>query len=219
MKKYLELLQCCPLFQDIEQEELETMLGCLGATVRSYSGRQTVLAEGDPAKDIGIVLNGKVQIVQLDYYGNRNIVGTVGPGELFGESFACAQVEELPVSVVAGESATILIIDCRRIINTCGNACAFHQRMIYNLMRVMAMKNLAFHQKVQIISKRTTREKLIAYLMEQAKQNNSSRFNIPYDRQELADYLAVDRSGLSAEIGKLCRQGIIRSRRSDFELL
>lgn len=219
MKKYLEPLQFCPLFQGIEQEELETMLGCLGATVRSYSSRQTVLAEGDPAKDIGIVLSGKVQIVQLDYYGNRNIVGTAGPGELFGESFACAQVEELPVSVVAAESATILIIDCRRIINTCGNACAFHQRMIYNLMRVTAMKNLAFHQKIQIISKRTTREKLMAYLLAQAKQNNSNRFNIPYDRQELADYLAVDRSGLSAEIGKLCRQGVIRSRRNDFELL
>lgn len=219
MKKYLGILQSCPLFQGIKVEELEAMLECLGASVKSFSRKQTILAEGDPARYIGIVLTGSAQIVQVDYYGNRNILGGAGPGELFGESFACAQVEALPVSVVAGDSAQIMLIDCRRIIGTCGNSCLFHQRVIYNLMKVTAMKNLAFHQKIQIASKRTTREKLMAYLLMQAKLAGSKSFRIPYDRQELADYLAVDRSGLSAEIGKLCREGVIKSSRSYFELL
>lgn len=219
MKEYLERLQSCPLFLGIGREDLENVLGCLGAMVRSYDRRQTILAEGEPARYIGIVLNGSAQIAQTDYYGNRSIVGTAGPGELFGESFACAQLEALPVSVTAGERTVVMLIDCLRIIGTCSNACVFHQQMIYNLMRVTAMKNLAFHQKSQILSKRTTREKLMTYLMIQAKQNNSSCFSVPYDRQELADYLAVDRSGLSAQISKLRRQGVLRSRRNFFELL
>lgn len=219
MENHVTLLSHCPLFDGIAHRELEGMLGCLGAVVRDYSRRQTILAEGDPARSIGIVLSGSAQIEQVDYYGNRTIVGGAGPGELFGESFACAQVEALPVSVMAGEGTQIMLIACRRITNTCSSACAFHQRMIYNLMKVTAMKNLIFHQRLQITSKRTTREKLMAYLMMQAKQNGSNRFRIPFDRQELADYLAVDRSGLSAEIGKLCRQGVIKSNRSCFELL
>lgn len=219
MKKYLEVIKASPLFGNIAPEDLGGMLDCLGAVVRHYSRRQTILAEGEPARYMGIVLSGSAQIVQVDYFGNRSIVGGVGPGELFAESFACAGVEMMPVDVVASADTEIMLMDRQRILNTCGNACEFHRQMIYNLMKVAAMKNLAFHQKLQIISRRTTREKLLAYLMQQAKKCNSSSFVIPYDRQELADYLAVDRSGLSAEIGKLCREGVIRSRRSWFELL
>jgi len=219
MKEYLSVLQACPLFRGINADDLTSMLDCLGVVVRNFSRRETILAEGEPARHIGIVLSGSAQIVQVDYFGNRSIIGGVGPGELFGESFACAEVEVLPVDVVASESAQIMLIDCRRVIRTCSNGCGFHQQLIYNLMKVAAMKNLAFQQKIQITSKRTTREKLMAYLLLQAKRNNSRKFCIPYDRQELADYLAVDRSGLSAEIGKLCREGIIKSNRSHFELL
>jgi len=219
MKKYLDVLETCSLFQGIDRDDLVSMLDCLGAQVRHFSRRETILAEGDSVRYIGVVLSGSAQIAQVDYFGNRSILGGVGPGELFGESFACAGVEFLPVDVVAGERTQIMLIDCRRIIRTCGSACGFHQQMIYNLMKAAAMKNLAFQQKLQITAKRTTREKLMAFLLLQAKRSNSRCFDISYDRQELADYLAVDRSGLSAEIGKLRREGGIRSRRSHFELL
>ena len=219
MEKYLEILRKCSLFAGIEDENLIEMLGCLRAKVNHYEKNETVIAEGEPAKYVGIVLSGAVQIEQTDYYGNRSIVAGIEPSELFGESFACAGVEKIPVNVVANEESEIMFIDCLRITQSCSNACSFHQRIIYNLMKVVATKNLMFHQKIEITSKRSTREKLMTYLLLQAKKNGSNRFEIPYDRQGLADYLEVERSGLSAEIGKLRREGVIECRKGWFEVL
>ena len=217
--EHLEILKRCPLFAQIEEADLVTMLDCLGAREMEAAKGETVFWEGDPARYVGIVLSGQVQILQEDYYGNRVILGRVTPGELFGESFACAGVEALPVSVVAMERSHILLLDCRRITTSCCNACAFHSRMVFNLLRVMADKNLHFHQKLQITSRRTTREKLMTYLLAQAKLRQTSQFTIPFDRQELADYLGVDRSGLSTEIGKLKAEGVIDCHRSTFKIL
>jgi len=219
MKNYLEVLQKCPLFNKIADQDLTALLACLGAKVKCYNKKENIVSEGDAAKYIGIVLSGAAQIVRVDYYGNRSIVAVAEPSELFGESFACAGINEIPVNVVAVEDTEIMLIDCSRLIQQCSNACEFHNQIIYNLMRVVATKNLMFHQKIEITSKRTTREKLMTYLLLQAKKSGGSCFNIPYDRQELADYLEVDRSGLSAEISKLRKEGIINSRRNHFELL
>lgn len=219
MKQHFEILRKCPLFAQIADEDLLSMLSCLGAQAKRYRKKETILAEGEPARYIGIVLSGTAQILRVDYFGNRSIMAEVGPGELFGESFACAGVPSMPVDVVANEAVEVLFIDCLRVIQSCSSACKFHRQMIYNLMRVMAKKNLIFHQKIEITSKRTTREKLMAYLLLQAKQQGSRRFEIPYDRQELADYLEVERSGLSAEISKLRNEGVLNSQRSWFELL
>lgn len=219
MKKYFSALRNCALFHQIEDENLTAMLGCLGAVPYSFRKKEVILEEGKPARYLGIVLSGKVQIFRVDYFGNRSILATAGPGELFGESFACAGVEALPVAAVAAEDSEVLLVDCLRITHSCSNACHFHRQMIYNLMQVVARKNLQFHRKMEILAKRTTREKLLAYLMSLAKETGSSRITVPFDRQELADFLQVDRSGLSAEIGKLRREGILKSERSTFELL
>lgn len=216
MKKYLEILRASELFNDVKNENLEALLGCLGAFVKSFDKNTTVLSEGDNVGYIGIVLSGKAQIEQTDYFGNRTIVANVEPSELFGESFACADVKQMPVDVVAKENTDIMFVDCRRITEPCCNACDFHRRMIYNLMKIVATKNLMFHQKIQITSKRSTREKLMTFLLFQAKKNNSNSFDIAFDRQELADYLEVDRSGLSAEISKLRREGVIECRKNRF---
>ena len=138
---------------------------------------------------------------------------------MFGESFACADVKRFPVSVVAVEDSQVLLIDSRRITVTCANACGFHNQMIFNLLKVVANKNLVLNQKIEITSRRTTREKLMAYLLLQAKIHRSDTFTIPYDRQALADYLEVERSAMSAEIGKLRRDGIIDCEKSTFRLL
>jgi len=219
MKNYHPVLARCPLFDSIEMEDLSAMLGCIGGRTVSIPKGGTVYREGDPATHVGMVLSGAVQMVREDYYGNRSIVAYIGPAELFGETYACAGVESLPISVVADEDSTVLLMDCRRITTTCSSACAFHSRIIYNLLRLVALKNLVFDQKIQVTSKRSTREKLMAYLLYQAKLQNSSSFTIPYDRQELADYLEVDRSGLSAEISKLRREGILNSEKNHFTLL
>lgn len=219
MKKYLEILKKCPLFFNIEDDKLLTMLNCLGAKVVSFDKKYTVLAEGTPAKYIGVVLTGSAQILQIDYYGNRSILGKVGPSEVFNEAFACAETNAIPVTVIANEPSEIMLIDCSHILHTCHNNCGFHQQLIFNLMKDLAEKTIMFHQRIEVTSKRTTREKLMAYLFLQAKKADSTIFTVPFDRQELADYLEVDRSGLSAEISKLRNEGIINCHRSRFELL
>ena len=158
-------------------------------------------------------------MVREDYYGNRSIVAHIGPRQLFGEAYAFAGTQALPVSVIADEDSAILLLDSRRITTCCSHACAFHSQVIFNLLHLVAENNLVLHQKIQITSKRTTREKLMAYLLNQAKMHSSNSFTIPYDRQELADYLEVDRSGLSAEISKLRKEKIIDSEKSNFTLL
>ena len=219
MKKYLEILKKCPLFYDIDDADLLRMLTCLGAKVDVFDKKYTVFAEWSKAKYIGIVLSGSVQIIQTDYYGNRSILGNIGAGDLFAEAFAVMQMEAIPLSVVANELSEIMFIDCEHIIHTCKNGCGFHQQLIFNLMKDLAEKTVMFQQKIEVTSKRTTREKLLTYLSLTAKRVGKSSFTVPFDRQELADYLEVDRTGLSAEISKLKAEGILESRKNEFRLL
>ena len=219
MREYLAVLQNCPLFSGISADELLSLTACLGGKTITAEKGQPIFREGDPARWVGVVLSGQVQVVSEDYYGSRHILAHIGPGGLFGEAFACAEVDALPVSVTAVSPARVLLLDCSRIIHTCSSACSFHSRMLFNLLKVMATKNLVFHQKLQVLSQRTTREKLMTYLMAQAKARGSSTFSVPFDRQALADYLGVDRSGLSSEIGKLKKEGVLECTRSTFRLL
>lgn len=218
MEKYFDILRKCPLFFHIDDERLLKLLICFGAKVELFHKNCTIINEGTPARSIGIVLSGTAQILQIDYSGNRNIIAKLTPSETFGEAFACAEISSIPVTIVANESCEIMLIDCSHILHTCSNNCGFHQQLIFNLMKDLATKNISFHQKIKITSKRSTREKLMTYLMFQAKEHGSSQFDIPFDRQELADYLEVDRSGLSAEISKLRKEGILESRKNHFIL-
>lgn len=219
MNQFLPVLSHCPLFRGIEPSELSGMLACLGAKTVFYAKGQTIFCEGEKASHLGIVLSGAVQVIREDYYGNRSIVAQLGQTQLFGESFACAGVSSLPVSVTAVEECQIMLIDCKRIVTTCSSACSFHNQVVLNLLRTTATKNLMFNQKLEILSKRTTRDKLMAFLMLQAKQHDSNSFTIPYNRQALADYLGVDRSAMAAEISKLRKDGIIECTKSHFVLL
>ena len=219
MKDFFDILRECPLFDRIGDESLKEMLGCLNAKERSYKKGDAVFAEGDKAKYLGIVLEGSVQLVRVDYYGNRSILTNIEPPQLFGEAFACAGMKSLPVDAVAATDTRILLLDAQRIARPCGNACPCHGQTILNLLHIVAKKNLVLHQKIEITSKRSTREKLMTYLLLQAKKAKSHTFTVPYDRQELADYLEVDRSGLSAEISKLRNEKVLECRRSTFTLL
>ena len=219
MKDFFDILRECPLFDRIGDESLKEMLGCLNAKERSYKKGDAVFAEGDKAKYLGIVLEGSVQLVRVDYYGNRSILANIEPPQLFGEAFACAGLKSLPVDAVAAADTKILLLDAQRIARPCGNACPCHGQTILNLLHIVAKKNLVLHQKIEITSKRSTREKLMTYLLLQAKNAKSHTFTVPYDRQELADFLEVDRSGLSAEISKLRNEKVLECRRSTFTLL
>lgn len=219
MKNFFEVLQNCSLFSQINESDLSALLTCLGAQVKSFPKKSIVLAEGSAAKNIGIVLSGSVSIEQVDYYGNRSVLTDAGPSEIFAEAFACAEVDSIPIHVLANEPSEIMFIECHRILYACSNACAFHHQILLNLMKNLANKTILFHQKIEVTSKRTTREKLMTYLMLQAQKHDSDSFTIPFDRQSLADYLAVDRSGLSAEISKLRKEGTLKSNKNHFTLL
>ena len=203
----------------MSDDDMVRILDCLGARTETFEKKYTVFAEGYPAKHIGIVLSGSVQVEQVDYYGNRSILSVFGESEVFAEAFACAEVSALPVGVVACEKSEIMLIECSRIMHTCANGCGFHGQLIFNLMRDLAQKSIMFHRRIEITSKRSTRDKLLAYLAFESKKANSDSFDIPFDRQQLADYLEVDRSGLSAEISKMKKEGIIENRKNSFRLL
>ncbi|MBR2480404.1 MAG: Crp/Fnr family transcriptional regulator [Clostridia bacterium] len=218
MKKYFNVLKLCPLFNGLDEEKLSTMLNCLGAKVESFDKKYTIFSEGKPQKYIGILLSGSAQIIQIDYFGNRSILSDIEAGNSFAEAFACNDNSILPVSIIANEPCEVMFINSRHILHTCTNCCDFHQQLIYNLMKELAKKNIAFYQKIDVTSKRTTREKLLTYLAYQAKRAGSNRFTIPFDRQALADYLEVDRSGLSVEISKLKKEGVLDTHKNLFEL-
>lgn len=219
MKGYYQILEKCPLFDGIRAEELGGMLGCMGARVTSIRKGQPVLCEGDATGLVGVVLTGSVRLVREDYRGNRSVVTHIAPTQLFGEAHAFSGALALPVSVVPDEDGHVLLLDSRRLATRCVNSCGAHDRVIFNLLKIVSTKNLMLHQKIDIASRRTTRDKLMTYLSYQAKQNNSSSFSIPYDRQALADYLEVDRSGLSAEISRLRKEGVLECEKNRFRLL
>lgn len=218
MEKYFGILSNCPLFNGIDNADIPGLLTCLGASVRSVAKDCHILAEGDPASFVGILLSGSGEIVNQDIYGNRSIISRIQPGELFGESFACAGAQTLPVSVIAYQSCDVMLIDCRRITTSCTNACSFHNQMIFNLLQIVASRNLEFHQKLEIMSRRSTRDKLMTYLLSEAKRTGSKQFTIPYNRQALADYLGVERSAMSVELSKLQKDGILKTNRNHFIL-
>ena len=219
MVKYFQVLKNCAMFDGIAESDLSGMLTCLGARVISVKKGEAIFREGERATAVGIVLNGSVRMEKEDYYGNRSILALMGPTELFGESYACAGISSLPVTIVATEDSECMLIDCRRITVTCANVCEFHTRVVFNLLKLVASKNLAYDEKIEVTSKRTTRDKLMTYLLNQAKLNDANSFVIPYDRQELADYLEVDRSGLSAEISKLRKEHLIACEKNRFTIL
>jgi len=219
MEKYFDVIASSPLFASINHSELSSMLMCLGSRMVSYSKNDTIFSEGDPAKTMGMVLTGSVIIERTDFYGTRSLIATISPGELFAEMFVCADVEALPVSVVAASDCTIMLMDAKRIMTTCSSACIFHKTLIENLLHAVARKNLALNMKIHCMSQRTTREKLMTYLSETAKRLSSSEFTIPFDRQSLADYLGVERSAMSAELSRMKKDGLIETHGSLFRLL
>jgi len=214
----LSFFQKVPLFIGMDEKELSSLLHCLNARTRTYAKGEIIFLAGDTATDIGLVLSGSVQIVKEDFFGNRTIMAQATKGELFAEAFSCTQDKVLEVSAIASEKSEIMLIDYQRIITTCPSSCTFHTRLIKNMLGILAQKNIQLNRKIDHTSKRTTREKLMSYLLEQAKKANSNQFQIPFDRQELADYLCVERSAMSAELGRMRDEGLLTFKKNQFEL-
>ena len=218
MRDFIKILSKSSLFSGIDEEHVVAMLGCLQATTRHYTKGAFILRPGDSVNGVGLVLAGRLLVVREDYWGNREIVSSVSPGNLFAEVFACIPEASATVGVVADEECTIMLLDVRRILTTCSSSCAFHALLIENLVRVLAQKNLMMNEKLGHLSRRSTREKILSFLSAEALRQGTESFSIPFNRQQFADYLSVDRSAMSAELSRMRREGLIEFRRSQFEL-
>ena len=206
------------LFHGISEKEFDSLVKCLSSTFKTYEKNDTVYLAGDFVREIGIVVSGRVHLIKDDAWGNSNIIAEISDGEMFAEATACSSIGILPVTVKAMADTEVMFADFQRIVATCSSACIFHTLLIRNLIGVFARKNSSLVEKMEHITKRTIRDKLLSYLSEQSKLHNKCSFEIPFDRQELADYLSVDRSALSAEMSRLKTGGVINYRKSHFEL-
>ena len=213
----LPILTECALFHGLRRAHIREMLPCLSARQASFRRGQFLLRAGDQAAWAGIILSGEAEVLQEDFWGNRNLLAAVGPGGLFAEAFACAQAVS-PVSVLCKTDGSVLYLDVRAVFSPCEKACAQHRALCQNLIRVLAEKNMQLNEKAGFLSQRTTREKLLAYLSAQARRAGSASFCIPFDRQQLADFLSVNRSAMSAELSRMQHEGLLRTDRSRFTL-
>lgn len=218
MKEYIDILKETKLFAGVGEEDISAMLACLGAKLSVYRKGETVLRQGEILDDIPVLVKGKLLIQKDDYWGNRSILGNIDAGEMFGEAYAAPGSGPLLNDVVAVEDSAVLFFDVNRIMTTCSSACRFHTLVVQNLIFALSEKNRKLVQKLGHMSMRTTREKLISYLSEEAKKHNSSRFEIPFNRQQLADFLSVDRSAMSNELCKMRDEGILVFERNHFIL-
>lgn len=219
MEKYLSILAGCKLFQDVSCENIFGLLDSLNASIKTFPKNSYIYSAGDSIEKIGILLSGSLLIQHDDFWGNRSIVRKIDVGDMFGESYASNQIPPIINDVITTSDSKVVFLDINKILKVCLSSWQFHSIIIENLFEVISEKNRSLVEKLSYLSKRTTREKVISYLSDQAKFYNSNEFFIPFNRQELADFLSVDRSALSSELGKLRDCGKLKFQRNKFVLL
>lgn len=209
----------CPLFYGIKPEELKPMLGCIGYHIGTFHKGDIVAFEEENIKHIGIIISGAVDMIKEDLWGNKTMLVRMRKDELFGETFACGEDNLSVVTFLVSEDAQILFMPFDRVMHSCTMACQFHHRLIENMVHIIANKNRDLMRKVEVVSKRTIREKLLAYLSIQAQIQERRYFEIPLGRVELAEYLCVDRSALTRELAKMKEDGLIDYDKNCFRIL
>ena len=218
MKEFIPVLKRTKLFSGVGDDDISTMLTCLGARLLTYKKGEHVLRQGEHLSDILVLAEGSLHIQRDDYWGNRSILGHIGVGEIFGEAYVAPESGTLLNDVIAVEDSAVFFFDVKRVISTCSSACRFHTMVVQNLFFAISEKNRGLVQKLDYMSRRTTREKLLSYLSEEAKKQNSASITLPFNRQQLADYLSVDRSAMSNELCKMRDEGILEFEKNRFRL-
>ena len=218
MKECIPVLKRTKLFSGVGNDDISTMLTCLGARLLTYKKGEHVLRQGEHLSDILVLAEGSLHIQRDDYWGNRSILGHIGVGEIFGEAYVAPESGTLLNDVIAVEDSAVFFFDVKRVISTCSSACRFHTMVVQNLFFAISEKNRGLVQKLDYMSRRTTREKLLSYLSEEAKKQNSASITLPFNRQQLADYLSVDRSAMSNELCKMRDEGILEFEKNRFRL-
>lgn len=208
-----------PLFDGIEPEDRKAVLGCIGYHIGTFAKGDIAALEDENIKHVGILLSGSVDMIKEDFWGNKTMLLRIHKDELFGETFACSKDNLSVVTFVVSEDAKILFLHFDRVMHSCTMACEFHHRLIQNMVQIIADKNRELMRKVEIVSKRTIREKILTYLSIQAQVQKTRYFEIPLGRLEWAEYLCVDRSALTRELVKMKEDGLIDYDRNCFRIL
>lgn len=218
MRNYLPHVRNSKLFYNMAEEEILQLLTCLDSHVKHYHAGDTLWRAGERVHQVGVVLTGRIHVEDYDFIGNKSLVAEYAQGQSFGEEHALSHERPLPFDVVAQEDATILFFSIQKVSAPCSINCMGHHKLIENLLSSVATHAYDLEMKVSHISKRTTREKLISYLSEQARLQHSAVVTIPFNRQELADFLAVERSAMSKELAKMKKEGLLDYKHNTFIL-
>jgi CRP-like cAMP-binding protein len=216
---YINQLSGHRLFYGIAKEDMEHLLGCLGVYEKHYKKSQFVMMQEEALKSVGFILKGRVHMVKEDLWGNSTILAVMKEKDIFGEAFVCGSSMITTVACQAAEDSTILFLPFHRIMHTCTHVCGFHQRLIENMVTLIADKNVSLMEKIEITSKKTIKEKIAVYLTNQSLRAESKYFTIPLGRIELAEYLCTDRSALTRVLNNMKEQGLIDYERNTFRLL
>ena len=219
MVDFSEILFASPLFEKISPEDARALLPCLHIKMAAFEKNACIFQTGDHIKFFGMVISGSVHIIKEEYYGNQSILAEISSPGIFGETYACIETEPLAVSAVAAQATEVVFIEVNTILSSCTHACASHTTLVRNFLSYVARKNLMLTAKMELLSQKTTQRKIRAYLSEQSRIAGKSTFQIPFNRQQLADYLMVDRSALSNELCHLRDMGMIRFHKSEFTLI
>ncbi|NLC52724.1 MAG: Crp/Fnr family transcriptional regulator [Firmicutes bacterium] len=207
--KWNEQLAICPLFAGIDPAELQVMLACLNPEVRHYRKNELVTVEGEKFLGVGVVLAGRAIVTKESVAGNRVILSTLQPGDLFGEMVAFSGRKGWPATIQAQQAAAIFFLAPEKIIGSCPRQCVSHRHLIMNMLRIVSEKALNLNRKVEHLTIKTLRGKIAAFLLEQAKEAGAMTFMLPFNRNELAEYLNVARPSLSREMGRMKAEGLI----------
>jgi CRP-like cAMP-binding protein len=218
VEKWLPVLRDCGIFQGLADPDILDLVPCFQPAIRSYARDDVIARVDDPQDSIGIVLEGEIMVQKEDYAGNRLIIGTFGPSEIFGEVAAFAGVGAWPNMVVANTKCQVFFLPVEKFTHPCSKICDAHQLLIENMLRIVARKALIMNNRISYLKIRSMREKLAAYLYEQYRIAGSRTFTIPMNREQLADYLNVSRPSMSRELGRIRDEGVIDFYRSSFTI-
>ena len=215
----IKIFESHPMFEGISLNNCSTLMNCLGCIEKTYKKDQIISATEVFARQIGIVVSGCVHTVQEDVWGRRTFLSYTNDDGIFGEVLIGGASEARGIIYKAAEPTTVLYLSADRILHPCRNSCPFHHQLSRNLFRMISQKNAVLTEKIEVTSKSSLREKILAYLSIEAHRSGSTGFTVPLNRSEMADYLCTNRSALSRELAKMKKDGIIDYESNTFRIL
>ena len=219
IEKYYNQIKNSPVFYGMNDDELRGLLECFSARIRKYEKEEMIIRQGDMISNIYLILAGEVNIEKDSYWGRRIIIARLSRNDNLALSFVGSKDVESSIDAIAIKETLVLVLGYEKCTSMCQNACTRHKVLINNLFQILSKENIELIQKIENVSQKTIRDKLLTYLSNEAQKRHTNSFDIHFNRQDLADYLNVDRSAMSFELSKLQKEGLIEYNKNHFELL